>query len=37
LKTVVDEDDHKPFDWDDEPYLISEELRDKITNTQNID
>jgi len=34
---IKDPSDFKPFEWDDEPYLISDELRYKIQNTKEID
>lgn len=33
---VEDPDDSKPYEWDDEPYLISDELRFKIQNTKEM-
>lgn len=33
---VEDPSDSKPYEWDDEPYLISDELRQKIQTTKEM-
>jgi hypothetical protein len=33
---VEDKNDSKPYEWDDEPYLISDELRHTIHNTKEM-
>lgn len=33
---VEDPDDSKPYEWDDEPYLISDELRSSIQNAKEM-